>query len=76
MTAQKILYIDYQKVYQHLTSDRDEVNEEFIAFLERLIERDLKIIASIEHDGITQYIDLSIDDSGKIKEVKIKQPNL
>lgn len=72
MATQKILYIDYHNIYQQLTTDSDEVREEFIAFLERLIEKGFKIIASTEYGNKTQKIQLSIDDSRQIKEAKIE----
>ena len=71
MTTGKILYIDYQRVYQQLTTDRDEVREEFIEFIKRLIDKGFQIIASIEHGGKTQNIRLTIADSGNITESKI-----
>lgn len=71
MTTGKILFIDYQKVYQQLTTDRDEVRDEFIEFLKRLIDKGFKIIASIEHSGKIQNVRLTIGNDGQITESKI-----
>ncbi len=71
MATEKILYVDYQKVYQQLTTDRDEVREEFTEFVKRLVDKGFKIIASIEHSGKTQNIHLTIGDNGQIAESKV-----
>lgn len=71
MATEKILYIDYEKVYQQLTTDREEVKEEFTQFLKRLIDKDFKIIASTEYGGKTQNVRLQIGDNGQIEESKI-----
>lgn len=71
MATEKILYIDYQKVYQQFTTDRDEVREEFTEFIKRLVDKGFKIIATIEHGNKTQNVRLTIDDDGQIAESKI-----
>lgn len=70
--AQKRLYIDYIKVHQHLSTDTEEVRNEYIEFVDRLTEKGYKIIATAEFADKTHNIEITLNEHGELCETRIE----